>query len=274
MSSFVRNTCAHALIICLCGSALVIAAKGEEPSLEVKSVLTYGGGSPRSARLIAGDIAYVAIAVTGLKTSNEADVQFEPQISLLDGDQNPLANGPPRICTTQFGLPTKQLVAIKIPEDTLPGQHLLRTLVRDRISGLTATSDVELTVDERSTFGALNMKLTRDAQGSQLAGGVFSVLDTAFLHLSICGFKTNDGMSNIRASVQITENGKSVVPPFVLIGKRKSDEAEPMSLFFEIPLRREGKFHLNVKLEDDVSSKSVSYSIPIIVIDPLSIVTK
>ena len=167
------------------------------------------------------------------------------------------------------GTSLSRYVYFTFPRSCNPGEYRVRVRVSDRVGERSAVEEYRCEVYPRTSFGTIDLRLSRDKDGTTPAGANLTVGETVYLNFSVVGFATTGSRIHVSSTLSILDEDRRPVAaePF------SSDHDQPapdlldsaIPICYAIPATRTGKFVLRIELRDHVANKTASYNLPILV---------
>ena len=241
--------------------------------------LTYGrGGSTRQEEIIAGEQVHLSLAFSSLGLTQNGKVDCKIDGVLLNPTGGTVFDIPARPLNGQSllgGSNIGQFLSLPTSPNAIPGKYQFIFRVYDGQGTQRAKHSFFVLVQPHTTFGAANIGMFHDANGTCPAYGVFAVGENLNLGFALVGSDTTKNRLFVECKLNVAdENGNVVSPePIVSIIDKQLRNAEDkdavdrgLSASFNLGLSRPGKFSLQLELKDNISNNTRVHRIPFVVV--------
>ena len=256
------------------GAALSLAPAQAEKLTLSNARITYGElGTPRpEAKLLPGDIFFVAFDIEGIKVDEMGKVTYSMAMEVIDKDGKSIFKQQPveRKDFLPLGgnrLPARAYISIGLDQE--PGPYTCKVTVTDLASKASQTLEQKFDVLKKD-FGIVQVFTSCDDAGRVPAPTVGVAGESIWVHFALVGFdrdKTKKQPSITVEMAALTKGGQPAVPKPTTLTIDNVDEKESgIPLRFLLPLNREGQFTLELKATDQISKKTSKVTLPVTVI--------
>lgn len=235
-------------------------------------------GPPRpTARVLPGDVLFVAYDIEGLTVDKDGKVSYKMGMEVADATNRTVFKQDPQDLTEVIPLGGNKLPArvfITVGLDQPAGAYTCRVTVTDAATKAANSLTVKFEVLKRD-FGIVAVFTSHDERGVYVAPTTGTVGQMLFIHYSIPGFQRDPKtrQPNVEFKYQIVdEKGQpTLAKPFTTVQDAESptkveEKAEMFARWFPLFLTRPGKFTVKITATDRVSNKTASYELPISVL--------
>jgi hypothetical protein len=239
-----------------------------ERTLGVTAWPTFGiAGSQRPGEVVAGEMLYLSLDITGLAAAKDGRVGLEIRAELLSPAGESVQSISPRAIATPQpfgGNSTRQFVYLYVPKEADEGKYTARVTIKDTHNGETVKSDLPISVSDPSRLSMLNVRLTRDKEGQQHSGSSFFCGEQAYVQLMICGYKKKDSAAKfVNKMTLLDADGKSLGTPPIDFTAAANDLPDNVPIRFAMGINRPGRFLIHLETEDKIGGEKVEKFLPI-----------
>jgi len=254
-------------------SLLMLApSQATELSLEnVRSTVGHFGHPRMRAPLKPGDTLFLSFDITGLSNDGTGKVAYSMGMELATEKGVKLFEQKPVDSVDQLPLggsvlPARAFVLIPLEQD--PGNYVVRLTVVDKATKVSKTLEEKYTVKPRE-FGIVTLFSSYDPKGeipAPLGGQAGQRIWVQFAVVEFTRSPTTK-QPNLEVSMEaFTATGEAVTKPTVVTYSMGIDEKDTgIPMLFMLPLNREGKFKVKLKVTDKLTNKVDAIELPITV---------
>jgi hypothetical protein len=270
-------------------SALLMAPAQPGPLKLTNVRSTYGelGGTRPEAKLLPGDVLYVAFDIEGITIAADGRAQYRMAMDVTDKNGKAMFKQDPADKIDDYPLggtkvPARAYVLIGL--DMEPGVYTLKLTVTDTASRQAESFEKKFEVLKKD-FGIVDTYLSVDLQGQTQAPTTCIVGQPLFLQFNIVGFERDkdeakkDPKQGFQPNVSIEfspvdeTNRPTLGKPTQHLQNNTSQlKLEPadqiINLRFGLPMTRPGKFVAKLKATDLNANKTATFELPFVVIPP------
>jgi hypothetical protein len=254
-------------------------APAQGGTLELKNPrATYGilGPERKDAKLLPGDVLFLAFDITGLQVKDNGQVQYSMGIELFDANGKSKFSKDPQDLEANNSLGGTSVPAVALAEigtDTPKGKYRFKVTVKDRLAKTTKVLDYPFEVLERK-LGFARVALHYD--GGQPAPPIAVAGQTYLVTFAVVGFKLKPTVKNpkieqpwIKVEMRVLdENGKpTLAKAFTGETKEVADQFKKIvPMDFALQLNRPGKFKIEIKATDEHAKEAIKQELSITVL--------
>ena len=254
-------------------AALVIAPGQPAGGLDLKNVrLTLGelGPTRPNARLLPGDILFIAFDIEGMTITDDGSAKFAMGWEVLDAAGKTVRKEDPRPVEDFVPLRGNRVPArvfIHLGLDTEAGAYTCRVTVTDPAKKATNHLTAKFDVLKRD-FGIVAVNCTHDLGGAISAPTTGFVGQMLFAQFTVASFlrdpKTKQPNVVLEFNI-LDEKGQPTLakPAQQVLNAGVPENQELFRLPFPIYLSRPGKFTFTIKATDKTANKTATYELPI-----------
>lgn len=243
---------------------------------------TYGelGGTRPEGKLLPGDVLFVGFDIENIAINAEGKVEYTMAMEVVDKNNKPIFKQEPAKKTDFVPLGGNKLPArayVTIGLDQEAGDYTLKLSVTDNAApGTPTTSFTRKFEIAKKDFGVVQVYTSIDAPGSIPAPTTGILGQAYFVQFLVVGFdrakdpKAPDkpAQPNVTLEMQpVDEKGQpTLAKPVPFTMEAGVDEKEgAFSMRFLLPLTRVGKYTVKLKATDNLSKKTATFDLPVVV---------
>jgi hypothetical protein len=247
---------------------------------------TYGllGGTRTDSKLMPGDVLFVAYDIEGLTYGPDGRTQYRMAMEVVNKDGKNMFKQDPedKVDYVPLGgtkLPARAIVTLGL--DMLEGKYTMKLTVTDAATKAVQVLERPFEVTKLD-FGIVGVFASVDEEGKYAAPTTGVVGQSIFIQFEMVGFDRDknpmkkDPMLGFQPNVTvemspIDSSGRPTLQkPMVytqnLESQLKVAETDgKIFVRFLLPMTREGKFTVRLKATDNVSKKTSSFDLPVVV---------
>ena len=243
---------------------------------------TYGilGQKRPNAKLLPGDVLYVAFDINNLQVKDDGRVQYSMGMELLDKDKKSQFKKEPNELEAVNSLGGSRIPSFamaRVGTDTPPGEYTMIVTVKDHAANKTARLEQKFEV-LKPQLGFIGVFITYDGNGTVPAPPVAVPGQTYWVNFSLVGFemskdkdpaKQRPDVSVEMRVVDLADGKPTVAKPSTNHTTEVNPEIKNVLLFFPFPvnLNRAGKFKIELKATDNLTKKTVEQTLEFTVLE-------
>jgi hypothetical protein len=255
--------------------------------LELKNArVTYGilGQERKDTSFLPGDMVVLAFDIEGLKVGDDGLVEYSIQMELFDHKaKKAVYKREPqnmKVVNTLGGSRLPSFALTNIGTDTEPGKYTMTVTVND-VAGKTSKDlkrDFEV---KKPEFGIVRSGFVYNKLNEEQAGPPTTIApplavpgQNLMLNFAVVGFRLGGDKNQPKVTVKMEitdESGKPVLgKPFKGTADNIPEEAKQLKVIpFEVPIQanRSGKFKVVITAKDELSSKEVTLTLDLKVLE-------
>jgi hypothetical protein len=231
-------------------------------------------GPPRpSAKLLPGDVLFIAYDITGLAIDPDGTAKYQMAMEVQDAAGKAIFKQDPRdladfVPLRGNSVPARAFITIGLDQD--PGAYTCRITVTDPKTKRADALAVKFEVQKRD-FGIVAVYTTHDERGAFPAPTTGVVGQTVFLQFSVATFARDPKTKqpNVEFEFQVLdEKGQPTLgKPRGHVQDSGVDEKEgAFAMRFPVFMSRPGKFTVRVTATDKVGNKKAAYDLPVTIL--------
>jgi len=256
-------------------AALALGQTGELTLTNARP--TYGvlGATRKDAdnlRLLAGDVIFISFDIENLREAADGQVKYSMGMELTNKEGKILFRQEAQDLDAYNSLGGRRVpafVASDIGTDTPPGEYTITAIVRDRNAQATKKLSRKFEVLPKG-FGLVRLALAYDERG--LPAPPMGVAGQRLLvNFAVAGFERDktSKMPHLTTTMRVLENGRPTLEKHSQAAVKDVPEGQSLvPLTFALNLNRPGKFTVELKVTDDISTKSATQTFDLSVVEP------
>lgn len=237
-------------------------------------------GPPRaSSKLLPGDVLFIGYDINGLTIDGDGTAKYTMAMEVQDTAGKPIFKQDPRDLADFVPLrgnviPARAFITIGLDQD--PGNYTCKITVTDPKSKSSDTLTTKFEVVKRD-FGIVAVYASHDESGAFSAPTTGVVGQTIFVQFSVATFQRDPKTKqpNVEFQFQISDEkgNPALAKPRTHVQDDKAvnkvDEKDgAFAMRFPLFMSRPGKFTVKITATDKVANKTVSYELPVSVLQP------
>jgi len=261
-------------VTCALLTALSVAPSqaGSLQLTNVRPTTGYFGLTRSDAKVLPGDLFFVAFDIDNLQADEHGRVLYAMTIELSDGTGKRLFSDGPQDREAFLTLGGTRLPAVahaEVGTQTPPGKYSIKVTVADKVrkGGAPASFSKEFEVD-KLTFGIVRPQLTY-LSTMLPAPPRATVGQSLSLNCVVIGFERDKTKKNPSLTVDIiivdANKKPTTAKPFTQTFKEVEQDRNYMDLHWPLDLNRPGQFAVQLKVTDDLTKKTSTMQFPITV---------
>jgi hypothetical protein len=265
----------------------LLLSPAQAGSLKMTNVRnTYGflGGTRPESKLIPGDVLFVGYDIEGLTCEPDGRTQYLMAMEVVNKDGKEFFSQKPekKIEFNPLGgtkMPSRAIVTLGY--DMPEGAYTMRVFVTDIATGNKGTLEKKFEVG-KPDFGIVGVYASVDEEGKHHAATTSVLGQSVFINFAIVNFerdkdeKKKDPVAGFQPNVTVEmvpldETGKPTIAKPTPFNQNAESQLKvgPMdgyiSVHFYLPMTRSGKFTVRLKATDNLSKKTSTFDLPIVV---------
>ena len=233
-------------------------------------------GPERPAKTVqAGDVVFLTFDIGGIKVETDGGVKYSIAMEVSDKDGKSIFQQKPvdRADYLPLGgnvLPARAFVSLGV--DQTPGTYTCLVTVTDAASKAVGTLKQSFEVTPPA-FGLVQIYMAADEKGEVPSPYVGQVGQSIWLHFSVFGFTRDEAKKQPDIAIEMTvldKDGKTTIGKPLNYGVSQGVDAsfKLVPLRILVPLNRQGEFSIRLKATDNLTKKSMTQNLKLVVLTP------